>query len=162
MRPTKSVIAVVLLGLSVAACGSGSKSTSSGAAPPAPSTQASTTATIAGSGRTGTIAAVSTGPVRATLRGASHDPVVNRNWVYVVTASDASGHPLSGTVDSEFVYSGHVVGRETPPIHPLKGGRVHDVIQFPAAAVGVPLTFQAVVHTPPGTVTLDWPVKVKR
>ena len=88
--------------------------------------------------------------------------MVNHNWVYVVRASDASGHPLSGTVDSEFVYSGQVVGRETPPTHPLKGGRLHDVIQFPPAAVGVPLTFQAVVRTPPGTVTLDWPVKVKR
>ncbi len=36
-----------------------------------------------------------------------------------------------------------------------------DAFPFPAKAVGYPLDFQAVIHTPAGTVTLDWPIKVR-
>lgn len=166
MRPARSVIAVVLLTLWLAACGSSSKSstnatTKSTAQSPGTTTTASK-ATTANSGSSGAVAAVTTGPVRATLRGANHNPVVNQHWVYVVTATDASGHSLTGTVDSEFVFGGQVVGRETPPTHPLRNGRLHDFMEFPAASLGVPLTFQTVVHTPQGTVTLDWPVRVRK
>ncbi|MBV8432349.1 MAG: hypothetical protein JO244_14375 [Solirubrobacterales bacterium] len=102
-----------------------------------------------------------TGPVRAMLRGAGHAPVVGKNWVYTVTVTDAAGHPLDGSVTSEFAFAGSVVGREAPPVHQLKDGRLHDVIQFPARAVGVPLLFQTVVHTAAGNVVLGWPVKVR-
>lgn len=105
---------------------------------------------------------MTTGPVRATLHAANHAPLAKRNWVYTVTVTDAAGHPLGGTVHTEFVYGGQVVGREAPPTHPLKHGRLRDVVQYPVAAIGVPLIFQTVVHTPRGSVTLDWPVKVRQ
>lgn len=77
-------------------------------------------------------------------------------------ATDASGRALSGTVDTQFVFGGQVVGHETPPTHPLTNGRLNDNVTYPATAVGIQLTFQVVVHTQLGSVTLDWPVKVKR
>ena len=79
-------------------------------------------------------------------------------WHYSVLATDPGGRPLSGSVDTEFVFNGQVVGREAPPTHPLKNGRLDDKVTFPAQAIGIPLTFRVVVHTPTGSVTLDWPV----
>jgi hypothetical protein len=79
-----------------------------------------------------------------------------------VRVTDASGHPLSGTVEIEFVFGGQVVGRDTPPTHPIKHGRWQDKLKFPPTAVGEPLTFRAVVHAQPGTVTLDWPITVRQ
>jgi hypothetical protein len=108
------------------------------------------------------VAAVTTGPVRGTLRVANHDPVVKRNWAYSVHVTDATGHPLSGSVDIQFVYGGQVVGRDTPPTHPVTNGRWHDKLQFPPASLGIPLTFQAVVHMRLGSITLNWPVKVRQ
>jgi hypothetical protein len=154
------------MSLFVAACGSGSSSTSSG-----PTTTRTTQTTAANaasppatatSGSAGTVAAVTTGPVRAALRGADHAPVVKRAWAYSIVATDASGHPLTGTVEVQFVYGGQVVGRDRPPTHQLTNGRWHDNLRFPSAALGIPLTFQTVVRTPAGTATLNWPVKVRQ
>ena len=102
------------------------------------------------------------GPVHGTLQAMNHAPKVNQDWPYSVSVTDANGHPLSGTVDIEFVFSGRVVGRDTPPTHPVTNGHWHDYLQFPAQAVGIPLQFQAVVHTHLGSITLDWPVTVSR
>jgi hypothetical protein len=87
---------------------------------------------------------------------------MNVGWSYSVRVTDAAGNPLSGTVDVEFVFGGQVVGRDTPPTHPVTNGRWHDTLKFPAAAVGMPLTFQTVVHTRLGSITLDWPITVKK
>lgn len=76
--------------------------------------------------------------------------------------TDAAGKPLSGTVDIEFVFGGMVVGRDTPPTHPIRDGSWHAKLKFPAAAVGQPLTFRTVVHTSKGSITLDWPITVKK
>jgi hypothetical protein len=100
--------------------------------------------------------------MRATLHAESHAPTVNVYWHYSVLATDSSGHALSGTVATEFALSGTVVGHETPSSHPLTNGRLNDQVRFPAPAVGIGLTFQVVVHTPSGTVTLGWPVKVQK
>ncbi len=75
--------------------------------------------------------------------------------------TDAAGRGLSGSVEIQFVYGDQVVGRDTPPTHPVADGRWHDRVTFPAAAIGMPLTFRSVVHTSAGTITLDWPVKVR-
>lgn len=100
--------------------------------------------------------------MRASLHSENHAPKVNKLWHYSVLATNASRQPLSGTVESEFVFSGQVVGRESPPTHRLTKGRLDDSLTFPAQAAGIPLTFQVVVHTRLGSVTLDWPVKVRR
>jgi hypothetical protein len=96
------------------------------------------------------------------VSGDNHAPKVNQHWRYWVKVTDASGRPLSGTVDIEFVFGGQVVGRDTPPTHPVTDGRWRDTIEFPATAVGIPLTFRAVVHTQLGSITLDWPVMVRQ
>jgi hypothetical protein len=102
------------------------------------------------------------GGMRSSLHGANHAPKVNRLWHYSVQATTAARQPLSGTVESEFVFGGQVVGRESPPTHHLTDGRLDDSVTFPAQAVGIPLTFRVVVRTNLGLVTLDWPVKVTR
>jgi hypothetical protein len=140
----------------LAGCGGGSKPAATATRTTA-STPQQTTPTPAGAVTADT---VTTGPVRATLRGAGHTPVVGKHWVYTVSVTDAAGHPLDGSVTSEFAFAGQVVGREAPPVHQLKAGRLHDVIEFPARAVGVPLLFQTVVHTASGNVVLSWPVSV--
>jgi hypothetical protein len=108
------------------------------------------------------VVAGSAGAMRASLHGENHAPKINQPWHYSVLATDASHRPLSGTVDTEFVFGGQVVGHETPPTHPLSKGRLDDDVTFPGQSLGIQLTFQVVVHTPLGTVTLDWPIRPKR
>lgn len=158
----------MVLSLAIAACGGGSsKSTST-------KTQSTTTTTSTTSttspattptqttGQSNDSASVTTGPVHGTLTAENHAPVVNQPWAYSVKVTDAAGKPLSGTVDIEFVFGGMVVGRDTPPTHPIRDGSWHAKLKFPAAAVGQPLTFRTVVHTSKGSITLDWPITVKK
>jgi hypothetical protein len=101
--------------------------------------------------------------VHASLHGANHKPLAGKPWTYTVHATDASGRPLSGTVDTDFVLPGlGVVGKESPPVHSLKNGVLHDVVTFPAAAVGHPIALVTVVHTSAGSVALSWPVSVSK
>jgi hypothetical protein len=100
--------------------------------------------------------------MRAWLHAAGHSPKVGKRWHYSVLAADSGDHPLAGTVDTEFVFGGAVVGRESPPTHALKNGQLNDNVTFPARSAGVPLTFQVVVHTHVGTITLGWPVMAQR
>jgi hypothetical protein len=160
-----------VLAVACAACGSSASSTSAASSSSAVSSSQvassthsvapSTSSTSAAPSGNGT-AAVHSGPVHATLVAENHSPKVNVPWTYSVTVTDAAGHPLTGTVDVQFVYGGQVVGRDTPPTHPLKNGHWHDNLEFPAEATAIPLTFQTVVHTKLGSVTLDWPVTVTR
>ena len=105
---------------------------------------------------------VTSGPVHGALSARNHAPTVGKPWPYSVTVTDPGGRPLSGTVDIEFLFSGQVVGHDTPPTHPVRHGRWTERVTYPAAAVGQPLTFQAVVHTARGSITLDWPVRVRK
>jgi hypothetical protein len=109
----------------------------------------------------GPVVSVSAGKMHASLHGANHAPTAGKLWGYSVLATDASGNPLSGAVDTEFVFGAAVVGHEAPPTHPLRHGRLDDRVTFPAQAVGVPLTFRVVVHTGLGSITLNWAVKAR-
>jgi hypothetical protein len=148
-----AVLAAIVLAGGAGGCGGGGAKSSS-------VTTTTTTTTPTSTETQGGGATVSTGPVRGSLRAANHAPKVNRLWLYSIRVTNAAGHGLSGTVEIQFVYGDQVVGRDTPPTHPVTAGRWHDRITFPAAAMGMPLTFRAVVHTNLGTITLDWPVKV--
>jgi hypothetical protein len=154
-----AALCVVVLTLSLAACGGSGATTSAPkhetalaaaarATTPAPTKPARTTA-------------AETRPMRATLAGENHAPKVNQPWSYTVTATDANGLPLSGTVAIEFALGGQVVGHDKPPTRPVTDGRLHETLKFPAIAVGVPLELQAVVHTTLGSLTLDWAIAVK-
>ena len=94
----------------------------------------------------------------ATLHADNHNPTANQLWHYSVEATDGSGHPLSGSVLTQFLFSGQVVGKESPPTHPLTNGRLDDAVTFPTESIAYQLTFEVVVTTPKGSVTLDWPV----
>lgn len=163
-RRAPARLGLIAASLAIAACGGGSRSTTT-----TPAASSTTTTTAASSPATSTTATtaggtskVTTGPVRGSLTAPDHAPVAGKGWPYSLKVSDAAGKPLAGTVDIEFLFGGQVVGRDTPPTHPLASGTWHDVLTFPAEAIGQPLTFQAVVHTSQGSITLDWRVEVKR
>jgi hypothetical protein len=153
------LLTAALVTLALTTCGGSSKSTTTqtrtAISTSTTTTSAPTTTTTGGS------PSVRTGPVRGTLSGQNHAPKMGKPWRYSARVTDAAGHPLSGTVDIEFVYGGQVVGHDTPPTHPIRNGRWQDTLKFPATAVGQPLTFRAVVHTSLGSITLDWPITVK-
>ncbi len=141
----RSLAAITCAGLLLTAAGCG------GSAPPTtskPKTQPTTTTPAQ--------------PIHATLLGENHNPVVNRRWHYTVTVTDAQGHKLSGTETTQYTFNGAVVGTEKPSNVAFTDGVYRDTIEFPAAAVGYPLDVQTVIHTSHGSVTLDWPVEVKR
>ena len=151
--PGRAAALATIAVLAVAACGGGSKSQPS---TPASTTTATNQTTVSSVG-----VGTATARVNATLNAPNHSPIVGKGWPYSVHVTDRSGRPLSGTVRIQFVLAGHVVGTDTPPVHPLKNGRWHDNLQFPKASLGFPLTFQVVVHTGEGSVTLNWPVSVR-
>ena len=149
-----SLLAAVALLTGPAACGSSSKSKS--AAPGSSTTTPTGSSSVQGNG------SVTSGPVHATFTAPNHNPKVRKSWPYSVHVTDASGHPLNGTVKIQFTFGGQVVGTDTPPVHPIKNGRWHDNLTFPKAAIGQAVTLQAVVHTSAGSVTLNWPVTARQ
>jgi hypothetical protein len=163
-----AVLAAAVLSAGLSGCGGSSSSSTSSATSQTTTTTATTTstsvttATTKSSTQSQSAASVTTGPVRGVLHGENHAPKVNESWRYSVVVTDAAGHPVSGTVDIEFAFGGQVVGHDTPPTHPIVNGRWHDTLKFPADAVGMPLAFQAVVHTRLGSITLSWPITVAR
>ncbi len=144
-----SVVALMLAG-GLAACGGSSKSSN---------TTTSTTTSKTSSASAAKPAATS--HIHATLHAENHAPIAGKLWAYSVHVTDASGHPLSGTVRIQFTLGGLVVGTDNPPVHPVKSGSWHEALTFPKAAIGHPLTFQAIVQTSAGSATLNWPVTVK-
>jgi hypothetical protein len=67
------------------------------------------------------------------------------------------GAPAPASVSYQFLLAGQVVARRsTYHFH----GHFSDTLEFPAAAVGYPLTVRAVVTSGPTTVYLDAPVRV--
>ena len=150
------LVATGLLGLGLAACGATSRSTST---TPSPAATASTSTTGTPTSTTTGPAAV---PIRVTLTGQDHAPVVNKPWTYRVTVTDAQGRPLSGTETTHYTFGGTVVGTEKPTNVRFSHGVYRDTIEFPARAVGYPLAVQTVVHTSLGAATRSWPIKVRK
>lgn len=154
-----TVIAVVVAGLTAAGCGgSGSKHSTTATHTTNTASHASGSASAA----TATTPSVSSGPVHATFHAPNHTPTVGKKWMYTVRVTDASGKPLTGTIDTEFSFAGTVVGHENPPIHRLKDGLLRDTIEFPSSAVGHPITLVTVIHTSAGSVALGWPVTASK
>jgi hypothetical protein len=99
------------------------------------------------------------GPLQATLVGENHDPKIGVKWPYTVTAKDADGKPLSGTITTEFWFGGAKVGQESPLKHTFTDGTITNKVTFPARANNVTgLQLQVTVTTSIGTKTLDWTV----
>ena len=152
----------VLFALVLAACGSSKSSSTSATKGQAPtSTTSSSTPAGTSTASSGKSTPTTTAAIHATLTGENHTPKVNQNWTYTVRVTSADGKALSGTAVTEFTFGGQVVGKETPPVHAIKNGVLHDSLQFPSQAAGQPISLQVVVHTNAGSKTLDWPVKVQ-
>lgn len=142
--------------------GSGSKKKKKTSTPPAPKPKPKPKPAPKPAPLARPVVTATSGGVHASLHAVNHTPKIGTLWNYQVLVTDASGHALSGTTLTEYVFMGTVVGRESPPKHRLKNGRLSDNITYPARSAGVPLTMRVVVHTPAGTVTLNWPVKAHR
>jgi hypothetical protein len=160
-HPLGTVILAAVMSLALTGCGASrptpppahapvttAAATAATAPPPAP--------TVTG-GRL-----VSTRALRATLSGENHTPTVNQPWRYSVTVSNAAGQRLSGTVAIEFLFAGQIVAHDKPPTHPITNGLWQSTLKMPTASVGYPLILRAIAHTPAGSITLNWPITVKR
>jgi hypothetical protein len=153
MVKLKPGLVVIVACASLVGCGGAATSTS---------TTATASSGAAKAGATAAGAKVAMGPVRGSLKAPNHSPVVGRGWSYTVKVTDPAGKPMPGTVEIEFLFARQVIGRDTPPTHQLRNGTWRSTLTFPKQAIGEPLTFRAVVHTRQGSITLDWPVTVKR
>jgi hypothetical protein len=107
---------------------------------------------------------------RATLKAPGHNPKASQAWTITVTATTISGKPLRATAYYQFLYNGQVVATRYPsPSGPDRHspyafrGSYRDPIDWPASAVGQPLTFRVVVTVPHrGRKLLDYAVRVRR
>jgi hypothetical protein len=100
----------------------------------------------------------SKGALTATMTVGTHTPKVNANWPATFTAR-FDGKPVQAAVAYQFVFAGQVVATRS---HYRFTGSFHDILTFPATAVGYPLTFRAKVTAHRLIVNLDYPVTVKR
>ncbi|MGO9972158.1 MAG: hypothetical protein ACLP01_04965 [Solirubrobacteraceae bacterium] len=107
---------------------------------------------------------VNTGPVHGRIIGQNYYPVVGTHWKFNVTVTDRHGHALSGTLNVEFTLDGSVVGHDKPPVDSFHNGHWGEYLIFPnLQEVGLHgFAVQVVVHTKDGSITLVWPILVKR
>jgi hypothetical protein len=96
--------------------------------------------------------------VTATLRAGTHRPKANHPWPVHFTATRA-GSPAKASVGYEFLLAGQVVARRS---HYTFTGSFSDIVVWPPASVGYPLTFRAVVVSDGTTIYLDYPVQVTK
>jgi hypothetical protein len=108
--------------------------------------------------------------VQARLTTSSDAPRVGEAWRWTITARDGA-KPAHARVRLQILLGGTVVGCfKNSAMAACKGAAAGDLIEFtgkrtgvirwPAASIGVPLTFQVVVITKLGTLRLRAPVAV--
>src|SRR5437588_8759734 len=162
-RPTagrpRTLAATALAILALGGCGG---SASSGSAPkPAPPSASSTVAparsTLPPAGGLRVVSGTA-GDVTASMHAGTHRPKVGRNWPvrFIVTRG---GQFVQASVSYEFLLAGQVVARRS---HYTFHGRFHDIVNWPASAVGYPLTLRAVIESGGATINLDYPLQVSR
>jgi hypothetical protein len=96
--------------------------------------------------------------VVATLQASTHHPRAGAHWPLSFTVTRA-GRPAQASVSYEYLLGTQVVARRS---HYTFTGRFSDVFTWPAAAIGYPLTFRAVIVSGGVTLDLDYPVQVVR
>jgi hypothetical protein len=103
----------------------------------------------------------------ARMTVATHTPRVNQKVPVKIVVRTRSGRRLSGTVQYHFIVGGGVVATRSchdtgsVPCH-FKRGIYRDTLKFPADAVGVRVTFQAIVKTNLGTKKRNYWIQVRR
>jgi hypothetical protein len=98
----------------------------------------------------------SSGAVTATLHAGTHHPRVQRPWPIRFTVT-SGGRPARASVNYEYLLGSQVVAHRS---HYTFTGHFADVFKWPAAAVGYPLTFRAVIVSDGATINLDYGVQV--
>ncbi|HWX75590.1 MAG TPA: hypothetical protein VNZ05_09805 [Solirubrobacteraceae bacterium] len=155
-----SLVGVALAVVALEGCGSSNKSASSAARPPAGTTP-TVGAAPPSSGPTprgGETVIASAGAITATMHAGTHRPKVGPPWPVQFTVTRA-GKGLAAGLEYEFLFAGQVVAHRS---HLNFRGSLSDNIEWPASAVGYPLTFRAVVTAGGARINLDYPVQVTR
>jgi hypothetical protein len=99
-------------------------------------------------------------PFKATLHAPTHTPRTNTPWVISIRATDLHGRPIRARVTMRFLFGGVPVGK-------VDNGRIYtfvgiwrekkgEEIEFPPAARGQRLTFQALVTARRHTIKLNY------
>jgi hypothetical protein len=91
------------------------------------------------------------------MHGSTHEPRVGPLWPDSFAVTNA-GRPAAASLEYEFLLAGQVVAHRS---HYRFTGSFHDTIEWPAAAVGYPLTLRAVIRAGGRVLNLDYPVKVR-
>ena len=101
-------------------------------------------------------------PFKATFSAPSHHPVVNKNWPITVTVSNPAGKPIAATLQMNVLFQGAQVGQiDNGKIYHFVG-RHHELITWPPASIGQPLTLQSVVTVNGAAKKLLWTISVVR
>ena len=137
-----------------AGCGGSSGSHSATTSTQRPGSTSTATATASA---TASVVSASAGAVTATMRGSSHTSKVGP-WPVHYTVTRA-GRPATASLVYEFLFGGQVVARRS---HYVFTGHFSDVLQWPASAVGYPLTLRAVITAGTTVINLDYPIHVTR
>lgn len=149
-----TAVVVPALALGLAACGgSSSGSTTSGSSTMKTATTTPTTST-------GTSTTPSTA-LHVALTTGGPNPVANKPWRYTVRVSDAAGKLVSATVHAQVLSQGTVVGQiDNGAVHSAPSGVWTELVTWPPASVGEPLTFQVVVTANGTTTSVNYPISV--
>jgi hypothetical protein len=108
------------------------------------------------------VAPVAQARLSARLYATTHHPKAGKNWPIRITAHNGRKR-VCGKVRYAFLFRGRVVGRRHPGVGSRFCGTFRDPrVVWPRRAVGIPLTFRAVVDTRVGKANLDYSVRVRR
>ena len=157
-----SLTSVTVTVLAVAGCGGSGGGRSTGASQTTGTTSSSPASTAAAASPPSTAPSGgetvvgSASGVVATMHAGTHSPRVGQPWPVRFTVT-RGGSGVVASVGYEFLFGGQVVARRS---HYTFRGHFSDIVQWPASAVGYPLTLRAVVRAAGATINLDYPVQV--
>jgi hypothetical protein len=142
-----ALLLIAALAVPLAACGGSSKHATTTSA-----------ATHAGGAVTSSNAAPAH-DLTVHLSAPQSEPKAGGFWPITVTATSPTGRPVEGTVSYAYLFGSAVVARR--PGGAMHGGVFHDRMEFPARAVGYPLTVEVIVKGQGERGSVTRPVKVE-
>lgn len=107
-----------------------------------------------------TMSVAKAGTLSVVLHAPTTEPKVGVGWPITVEAHTPAGKPVNGTVSYAFIFGGAVVARR--PGGQMREGVFHDHLEFPAQAVGYPLTLEVIVEGEGSRGSTRRPVKAER
>ena len=107
-------------------------------------------------------APVAQAKLSVTLHATTHNPTAGKKWPITITAQDGN-KKVCGHVRYAFLFKGKVVSHQNAGVGGNFCGTFKDpAIIWPKRAIGIPLTFRAIVDMKSGQRNLDYAVKVRR